>query len=132
MIGFFLKLSAPLHEASHLKTAGKLKFLFDAVSALLVVNLTQFRLRIFKLLDRGFLEFMGPYGLSQSFLAFSTVSGEQPKGVYIASRILAILGIVMIVIKILAERFSTSFTLKRRKFDSCIFYGGGRGRMMRS
>jgi hypothetical protein len=69
VFGFFLALLAPLSEVSSFSKLGKLKFAFDVCFRAFIKLLTQFSVKTFRVLDRGCLELLGPWGLSTFWFA---------------------------------------------------------------
>ncbi len=97
VIGYCLALLAPSHENRYLKTLGKLKFLFDSMLALTVITSLKTSLAVFKLLDRGCFELLGPYGLSQTLLANAVRLRMGPRRIYVLTALSTILGLILIL-----------------------------------
>lgn len=91
VLGFSLALLSPLSENRPLKNVGKLKFLFDSVFSVFLAKISQLSAKIFRYLDRGFLELIGPFGLSQILLALARRLRKLPRRIFVVRGVTVIL-----------------------------------------
>ena len=108
VLGFSLALLSPLSENSSLKNVGKLKFLFDSLFSVLLAKIARLSSKIFRYLDRGFFELVGPFGISQILLASARRLRRHPGRIFVGLRITVILLLSLFSLIALEELVSIS------------------------